>query len=81
MMNAIATIAIDIFINDDMDLIQLCDYYCFTHYIFGKFPVLSKFDLHTLQYSLISFDGNSVPQFLQIKNFSSSIFSLYLYLT
>jgi hypothetical protein len=49
MINAIATIAIDIFINDDMNLIQLCDYYCFTHYIFGKFPVLSKFDLQTLQ--------------------------------
>jgi len=49
-----------------------------TIHIFGKLPVLSKFDLQTLQYSLISFDGNSVPQFLQIKNFSSSIFSLTL---
>lgn len=78
MMNAIATIAMDIFINDDMALIKLWNYYWFTHYIFGKFPVLSKFDLQTLQYSLISFDGNSVPQFLQIKNFSSSIFSLCL---
>ena len=77
-MNAIATIAMDIFINDDMFLIKLWNYYCFTYYIFGKFPVLSKFDLQTLQYSLISFDGNSVPQFLQIKNFSSSIFLLYL---
>ena len=78
MMNAIATIAMDIFINDDMILIKLWNNYCFTYYIFGKFPVLSKFDLQTLQYSLISFDGNSVPQFLQIKNFSSSIFLLYL---
>jgi len=35
-------------------------------YIFGKFPVLSKFDLQTLQYSLTSADGNSAPQFLQV---------------
>jgi len=49
MMNAIATIAIEIFINEDMILIKLWNYYGFTHYIFGKFPVLSKFDLQTLQ--------------------------------
>ena len=49
MMNAITTIAMDIFINDDTVLIKLCDYYGFTHYIFGKFPVLPKFDLQTLQ--------------------------------
>ena len=48
-MNAIATIAMDIFINDDMILIKLWNYYCFTYYIFGNFPVLSKFDLQTLQ--------------------------------
>ena len=74
MTNAIATIAIDIFINDDMPLIQLQYDHGFKYYIFGRLPVLSKFDLHTLQYSLTSFDGNSVPQFLQIKNFSSSMF-------
>ena len=74
MTNAIATIAIDIFINDDMPLVQLQYDHGFKHYIFGRLPVLSKFDLHTLQYSLTSFDGNSVPQFLQIKNFSSSMF-------
>ena len=68
MMNAIATIAIDIFINDDMPLIQLWHDHGFKHYIFGRLPVLSKFDLHTLQYSLTSFDGNSVPQFLHVKN-------------
>jgi len=78
MMNAIETMAMEIFINDDMVLIKSWNYYCFTHYIFGKFPVLSKFDLQTLQYSLISFDGNSTPQFLHVKNFSSSIFSLNL---
>ena len=49
MMNAIATIAIEIFINDDMVLIKSQNYYGFTHHIFGKFPVLSKFDLQTLQ--------------------------------
>jgi len=49
MMNAIATIAMEIFINDDMFLIKSWNYYCFIHYIFGKFPVLSKFDLQTLQ--------------------------------
>lgn len=49
MMNAITTIAMDIFINADMVLIKLYDYYGFTHYISGKFPVLSKFDLQTLQ--------------------------------
>ena len=75
-MNATTTIAIDIFINADMYLIKLCNYYYFNHQIFGKLPVLSKFDLQTLQYSLISFEGNSVPQFLQVKNSTSSIFSL-----
>jgi hypothetical protein len=49
MMNAIATMAMEIFINDDMVLIKLWNYYCFVRYIFGKFPVLSKFDLQTLQ--------------------------------
>ena len=49
MMNAIATIVIEIFINDDMISIKLWNYYGFTYYIFGKFPVLSKFDLQTLQ--------------------------------
>ena len=48
------------------DLNNLLNYNRFNNYSFGKFPVLSKFDLHTLQYSLISFDGNSVPQFLQM---------------
>jgi hypothetical protein len=77
MMNAMTPIVIDIFINADMTLIQLQCHLSFKYYIFGKLPVLSKFDLQTLQYSLISFEGNSVPQFLQIKNFSSSTFSLW----
>jgi len=49
MINAIATMAIEIFINDDMILIKSWGYYGFIHYIFGRFPVLSKFDLQTLQ--------------------------------
>ena len=49
MMNAITSNAIDIFINDDMISIRLWNYYGFTHYIFGRLPVLSKFDLQTLQ--------------------------------
>jgi hypothetical protein len=49
MINAIATIVMEIFINDDMILIKSWNYYCFIYYIFGKFPVLSKFDLQTLQ--------------------------------
>jgi hypothetical protein len=49
MMNAMATIAMDIFINDDMISIKLWNYYGFTHHIFGRFPVLSKLDLQTLQ--------------------------------
>ena len=49
MMNAITTIAMEIFINDDMVLIKLWNYYGFTHHIFGKLPELSKFDLQTLQ--------------------------------
>jgi len=39
----------------------------------GKLPDLSKLDLHTLQYNLISFDGNSAPQFLHMYNFSSMV--------
>ena len=78
MMNATIPIAMDIFINADISLIPLQYCLSFKYYIFGKLPVLSKFDLQTLQYSLISFEGNSVPQFLQTKNFSSSIFSLWL---
>ena len=35
-------------------------------YSLGKLPDLSKLDLHTLQYNLISFDGNSAPQFLHV---------------
>jgi hypothetical protein len=49
MMNATTTIAMDIFIKDDMILIKFMNYYGFTHQIFGKLPVLSKFDLQTLQ--------------------------------
>jgi hypothetical protein len=48
-MNATTTIAIDIFINADMSLIKLYCYYGFKNHIFGKLPVLSKFDLQTLQ--------------------------------
>ena len=76
MMNATTPMISDIFINEDMTLVQSQYYPCFKYYIFGKLPVLSKFDLHTLQYSRISFEGNSVPQFLHVKNFSSTIFSL-----
>lgn len=49
MINATTPMIIDIFINDDMSLIQLWYYPSFKYYIFGKLPVLSKFDLHTLQ--------------------------------
>ncbi len=42
-------------------------------YSLGKLPDLSKLDLHTLQYNLISFDGNSAPQFLHVYNFSSIV--------
>jgi len=42
-------------------------------YSLGKLPDLSKLDLHTLQYNLISFDGNSAPQFLHAYNFSSMV--------
>ena len=42
-------------------------------YSLGKLPDLSKLDLHTLQYNLISFDGNSAPQFLHVYNFSSMV--------
>ncbi len=49
MMNTIATIAIDIFINDDMTLIQLSHHHDFKYYILGKLPVLPKLDLQTLQ--------------------------------
>jgi len=38
----------------------------FINYSFGKLPDLSKLDLHILQYNLISFDGNSAPQFLHV---------------
>ena len=49
MMNAMTPIVIDIFINADMTLIQLQCHLSFKYYIFGKLPVLSKFDLQTLQ--------------------------------
>jgi len=44
----------------------------------GKLPDLSKLDLHTLQYNLISFDGNFTPQFLHMYDFSSMINATYV---
>ena len=43
------TMAIDIFMNDDMDYGKCSKIISFTNYSLGKFPVLSKFDLQTLQ--------------------------------
>ena len=50
MMNATITILIDTFMNPDMQSETLYKILIISKcYNFGKFPVLSKFDLHTLQ--------------------------------